>query len=62
MLKSPDGRLGVEIVLPTPDSTETPRWSGTFRGKEILQDCRLSLEAKGEGDLLASVRVRSERQ
>ena len=62
MLQSPDGRIGVQIALPTPDSAEMPRWSATFRGKEILQDCRLSLEAKGEGDLLAGVRVRNERR
>jgi len=62
VLQSPDGRLGVQITLPTPESAETPRWSATFRGREILRDCRLSLEAKGEGDLLAGVRVRSERR
>jgi alpha-glucosidase len=62
MLESPDERIGVQITLPTPGSAETPRWSATFRGKAILHDCRLSLEAQGEGDLLAGVRVRSERR
>lgn len=59
-LHSPDGRLGVQMHLPPPGSTETPRWSATFRGKTILTDCRLSLEVAGAGDLLAGVRVRSQ--
>src|SRR5215471_1495235 len=62
MLESPDGRIGVQLTLPTPGSAETPRWSAAFRGKAILHDCRLSLEAQGEGDLLAGVRARSERR
>jgi alpha-glucosidase len=60
-LPSPDGRLEVQIRMPSPGSRETPRWSATFHGKTILSDCRLSLEVKGEGDLLSGVRVRRER-
>jgi alpha-glucosidase len=60
-LHSPDGRLEVQIHLPPSDSTQTPRWSATFRGKTILSDCRLSLEAAGAGELLAGVRVQNER-
>lgn len=59
-LHSPDGRLGVQITLPPPGSTQAPRWSATFRGKPILSDCRLSLEVADAGELLAGVRVRSE--
>lgn len=62
LLSSPDGRLGVQIAMPPAGSPETPHWSATFRGKPILTDCRLSLEVAGEGDLLAGVRVRSERR
>ena len=60
-LHSPDGRLAVQIQMPVPGSTETPRWSATFRGRPLLTDCRLSLEVAGEGDLLEGVEVRSER-
>jgi len=48
--------------MPAPGSAETPCWSAAFRGKAILQDCRLHLEAAGEGNLLAGVRVLRERQ
>jgi hypothetical protein len=59
-LHSPDNRLSVQIHLPTPGSAETPRWSMTFRGKTILSNCRLSLEVKDAGELLAGVRIRKE--
>src|SRR5262249_31514351 len=60
-LRSPDGRLSVELNMPPPGSAETPRWSATFRGKTILSDCRLSLEVADAGDLLAGARVRNQR-
>jgi alpha-glucosidase len=60
-LHSPDGRLEVQIHMPPSGSRETPRWSVTFRGKTILSACRLSLEAADAGDLLAGVRVQSQR-
>ena len=60
-LHSPDGRLVVQIQMPTSGSPETPRWSATFRGKTILSDCRLSLEVAGAGELLAGVRVQNQR-
>ena len=59
-LRSPDGRLGVQITLPPPGSAETPHWSATFGGNTILSDCRLSLEVADGGELLAGVRVRKE--
>ncbi|MCW3053351.1 MAG: glycoside hydrolase [Chthonomonadales bacterium] len=61
-LQSPDGRLAVQIQLPPPGSAETPHWLATFRGKALLNDCRLSLEVAGGGDLLAGAQVRSERR
>jgi alpha-glucosidase len=61
-LHSPDGRLVVQVRMPAPGSAETPRWSAIFRGKALLNDCRLSLEFAGLGDLLAGVHVRSERR
>ncbi|HZO88483.1 MAG TPA: glycoside hydrolase family 97 protein [Chthonomonadaceae bacterium] len=60
-LTSPDGRLSVQIQMPPPGSAQTPLWSATFQGKPLLTDCRLSLSVADEGDLLAGVRVRSER-
>jgi alpha-glucosidase len=61
-LQSPDGRLVVQVQLPAPGSDETPRWSATFRGKTILDDCRLSLAVADAGDLLAGVSLRDERR
>src|ERR1051326_5765767 len=62
LLQSPDGRLRVQIQMPSPGSSETPRWSATFRGIPLLSDCRLSLDMADVGDLLAGVQVRSERR
>ena len=61
-LTSPDGRIAVQFAMPTPNSAEVPRWSATFRGKPILNDCRVSLEAAIIGDLAAGVRVQSEKR
>ena len=49
LLRSPDGRLQLQVSLPD--------WSATFRGQPILTGCRLSLEVFGEGDLLAGARL-----
>src|ERR1051326_1116530 len=62
LLQSPDGRLRVQIQMPTPGSSDTPRWSATFRGAPLLHDCRLSLKVAEMGDLLAGVQVRNERR
>ena len=56
MLTSPDGRIALQIWLPKAGTSDVPIWSATFRGKPILNNCRLSLEAVGEGELLAGVR------
>ena len=61
VLNSPDGRLAVQIQMPSSGSADTPHWSATFRGKAILNDCRLSLKVAEGGDLLAGVRVQKER-
>ena len=61
ILHSPDGRLTVQIQMPSPGSTDTPRWSATFGGKAILSNCRLSLNVAEGGDLLAGVQVQEER-
>jgi alpha-glucosidase len=60
-LHSPDGRIAVQLHLPPAGSKETPRWSATFRGKTILNDCRLSLEVADGGELLAGAQVRNQR-
>jgi alpha-glucosidase len=60
-LKSPDGRLAVQIQMPPPGAADTPRWTASFRGKTILSDCRLSLQAADAGELLAGVRVQNQR-
>lgn len=56
-LHSPDSKIVVQISTPSKGSSEVPFWSATFHGKPALTHCRLSLEARGEGDLLAGVRV-----
>jgi alpha-glucosidase len=56
-LASPDGGIKVSVRLPGPDSTETPAWSTTFRGKPILNDCRLGLQIAGAGNVLAAARL-----
>ena len=61
VLHSPDGRLAVQIQMPSSGSADTPHWSATFRGKAILNDCRLSLNVAEGGDLLAGVQVQEER-
>lgn len=60
-LTSPDGRIKVMIQMPHPGTTETPQWQATFKGKPILDRCRLSLQVKEENDLLAGVRIVAER-
>ena len=61
VLHSPDGRIEVQIQMPTPGSADTPYWSAAFGGKAMLNHCRLSLNIAEEGDLLAGVGVREER-
>lgn len=57
VLSSPDGRLRVSLVMPTPGSMEHPYWSATFRGNPILAKCRLGLQTAEAGDLLAGAHV-----
>lgn len=56
-LRSPDNQIDIHIQMPPEGSAETPHWSATLQGKPILADCKLSLEVKGEGDMLAGVHV-----
>ncbi|MGH8245829.1 MAG: glycoside hydrolase family 97 N-terminal domain-containing protein, partial [Gammaproteobacteria bacterium] len=60
-LTSPDEQIRVSIQMPAPGSVERPRWSATFRGKQVLTDCRLGLQTADAGDLMAGVRVVRER-
>jgi alpha-glucosidase len=59
ILYSPDNRLSVQVDMPAPGCADTPRWSMMFRGKTILSNCRLSLEVKDAGELLAGVQMRN---
>ena len=52
-LNSPDEKILVSIQMPAAGSVERPRWSATFRGKQILTDCRLGLPTADAGDLMA---------
>lgn len=61
ILSSPDGAIQVSLRMPEPGSDERPRWSAAFRGKPILTDCGLGLEAADAGDLMAGARVAEER-
>jgi alpha-glucosidase len=56
-LHSPDGRLSVELTLPAAGTTDLPRWSATFAGTALLEDCRLGLIVQGPQDLLAGARA-----
>jgi alpha-glucosidase len=61
LLASPDGRIQVSIQMPVPGSSERPRWSATFRGKAILNDCSLGLQTADAGDLMVGVDIAQER-
>lgn len=61
-LNSPDGRIQLSIQMPAHRSTERPQWSASFRGKEILNNCRLGLQTTDADDLMAGVRVVRERK
>ncbi|MBI5851591.1 MAG: glycoside hydrolase family 97 catalytic domain-containing protein [Planctomycetes bacterium] len=52
-LKSPDGRIALRIRFQEPGSTDLPRWSASFAGERVLEDCRLGLEVEDDGELLA---------
>src|SRR5579872_3449236 len=56
-LSSPDGRIQVLLRMPAPGSTDRPEWSATFGGKRIVSGCRLGLQTKEDGELMAGVRV-----
>jgi alpha-glucosidase len=60
-LSSPDGRIQVSIEMPSPNSAETPHWSATFNGKQILDNCHLGLQTTTAGNLMTGVQVVRER-
>ena len=61
-LESPDGTLKISINLPVPGSTNTPVWSATFLGKQILTNCNLGLRIRDEGELTKGARLQRERR
>jgi alpha-glucosidase len=61
-LKSPDGRIEISIEMPAKNSGKSPRWSARFRGKGVLGDCELGLQAADEGDLLKNAVVAQEKR
>jgi alpha-glucosidase len=56
---SPDARISVLLVMPEPG--QKPRWSASFREKQILKECRLGLEMAGAGELMDGARIVSEK-
>lgn len=62
VLQSPDARIQVSIRMPDPKSEEKPRWSATFRGKQVLEDCEIGLQVTGAGELLVGARIASEQR
>lgn len=56
-LSSPDGRIQVSLRMPSPGSTDRPEWSATLGAKPIVSGCRLGLQTKEDGELMAGVRV-----
>jgi alpha-glucosidase len=61
-LKAPDGRIEVSIRMPAANSNNRPRWSATFKGKQLFTDCRLDLQLKDGGDLMTGARVVEEQR
>src|SRR5258708_7336361 len=61
ILNSPDSGIRLNVQMPPPGSPRTPYWSASFHGKSIFTSSRLSLKIAGEGDLLAGIRLLSER-
>lgn len=61
-LNSPDGRIQLSIQMPAVGSLEQPRWSASFRGRQVLNHCRLGLQTTDSRDLMAGVQVARERK
>ncbi len=61
-LVSPGGQIAVEIKSPEPGGMDLPTWSATFRGRPLLNACRLSLEVSDGGDLLKGASPIAERR
>jgi len=60
-LRSPDGKIGLSVEMPAPDSADRPRWSASFHGERILTECGLGLQTADSGELLAGARVLQKR-
>jgi alpha-glucosidase len=48
--------------MPAAGSRERPRWSASFRGREILRGCQLGLQTTDAKELMAGVKVARERK
>jgi alpha-glucosidase len=62
VLKSPDARIQVSIQIPAAGAAEKPRWSATFRGRPILENCDLGLQTADAGELFSGVGLVNERR
>jgi alpha-glucosidase len=61
-LRSPDGRIKIQIQMPVPGIEEVPVWSASFRGKPVLTRCGLRLLVSDGGNLVQGARVLNERR
>lgn len=59
-LVSPLGRIEVTIELPQAPSANSPTWSAKLNGHPMFSNCRLGLELKETGQLLAGASVTAE--
>ena len=53
VLRSPDGRIELEVAWPSLGSQNQPRWSVRFEGQSVIDQGELGLLLKDQGDILA---------
>lgn len=61
-LTSPDGRIQISFRWPSSAASGSPRWSATFRGKPVLQDCGLGLHLGALGNVLSGTMPSTEKR
>ena len=57
VLRSPDGRIQVEVRAPKPGSDDLPQWDLSVAGHRRFEGCRLDLVTRDRSHLLAGARL-----
>ena len=60
-VRSPSGRVQIQISIPKAGSSEPPHWMAIYGKKNVLTDCKLSLDVVDQGNLLAGAQINSEK-